>query len=77
MKFYVTIRLFPINRRGSFQSQVIEFNDSQSHTVSMLKKIISEKYGDYKKDSMKISRITQFLNDDETLELGETLNVIS
>lgn len=77
MKFYVIVRLFPINRRGSFQAQTIEFIDSQNHTVGTLKALIESKYGDYKKSSMKISRITQFLNNDDILENGETLNVIS
>jgi hypothetical protein len=72
--FYVNIRLFPRNRRGSFSSFLINFSQEDKNDVYTLKKIISNKYEDYKND-IKVSRITTFLNDDEKIVLGETLNI--
>jgi len=72
--FYVTVRLFPRERRGSFSSILINFNQEDNNDVYTLKKIISNKFENYKND-IKVSRITTFLNDDEKLVLGETLNI--
>ena len=72
--FYVTVRLFPREKRGSFSSFLINFKENDNNDVYTLKKIISNKFENYKND-IKVSRITTFLNDDEKLVLGETLNI--
>ncbi len=69
--FYITVRIFPANRRASFSSRELSF-ESNSPTVSDMYKLLT----DLDKSKYRVSRGVSFLNDSDLLVRNEILNIL-
>lgn len=69
--FYITVRIFPANRRASFSSRELSF-ESNSPTVADIYKLLT----DLDKSKYRVSRGVSFLNDSDLLVRNEILNIL-